>query len=300
MTGERGRERIVVGVDGSDASHRAVHWAAREAVLRHADLHIVHAWTPLLTYPLPNELGAAAQELGELAHHAQLLVDDALARARRSQGGELGAIATDAIEGPAVPTLLDVSRGSSMLVVGRRGAGGFRGLRLGSVAGAVLHHASVPTVVVGRTTPEGRPVVVGVEDSDGGRAAFSWAADEAEARGVPLVLVHGWPTPVAVPPGGLAFEPLPVGSHDAETDRLIDDLLAERTSLGAPSPAEIDRTATPDTAPRALIEASRTAGLVVVGSRGRGALAGLLLGSVSRQVAHHASCPVAVIPVGRR
>ncbi len=291
-------QKIVVGIDGSEESERALQWSAAEARLRGAVLEIVHAWAPpAITYGEP-AVGPLPFDPTPYGDAASKLLDFAIRRAIEVMGEPGPAPLGSVVEGPAVPALLEASHDAALLVVGKRGAGGFRGLRLGSVAGALIHHAAVPTAVVGPSNPVG-PVAVGIDDSPGGRAALAWAADEAVTHDVPLVLVHGWATPVAMPPGGLAFEPLPVGSHGAGTKRLAADLLAELRTAGRPVPGDVEVRAMSETAPRALIAISQEASLLVVGSRGRGPIAGLLLGSVSRQVVHHAECPVAVIPVGR-
>ena len=147
----------------------------------------------------------------------------------------------------------------------------------------------------GPPTPKGR-VVVGVDDSPGGRAALGFAAAEAARRGAELHVICAW----SMPGGHLGHGAVPGPLHDAVCeeaqsvlDRLADEVLGKEPAVpcvlavGQPPPA------------RALIEASREADVVVVGSRGRGGFAGLLLGSVSAQVVHHAHCPVVVVRAGQ-
>ena len=145
-----------------------------------------------------------------------------------------------------------------------------------------------------RLEPAGR-VVVGVDDSAGGRAALAFAAQEAVMRSAELHVICAW----SMPGGHIEHAKVPGPLRDAcceeaETvlHRLAHEVLSAYPGLcyvlavGEPPPA------------RALVEASDRADLVVVGSRGRGGFAGLLLGSVSSQVVHHARCPVAVVRPG--
>ena len=134
-------------------------------------------------------------------------------------------------------------------------------------------------------------IVVGVDESTGAAAALRWAADEAAARGSSLSAVMAWGLldqhhPIV----GQPFDPA-YGDADAR------DALAAIVSatLGAGRAASIDHHAVNDLAAPALIEASETADLLVVGARGLGSLRGLLLGSVSQKCLYHARCPVAIV-----
>lgn len=134
-------------------------------------------------------------------------------------------------------------------------------------------------------------VVVGIDASEQARAAAVWAAHEATLRGVGLTLVHS----VLPPTAASSFGPgLPVGLD--VMDDLTDRARAELESIAATLPATDVLTHVEIGSPSgALLEASEAAELVVIGSRGRGGFAGLLLGSVGAQVAAHAACPVVVV-----
>ena len=135
-------------------------------------------------------------------------------------------------------------------------------------------------------------VVVGVDGSDGSLQALRWAAGEAAARGWRLRVVRAW-SYIDQPSGG--FDPA-YGEDDAR--RGLDEALA---SLGdAATGLDVEPLVVCDLAARALLDAARDADVVVVGSRGFGGFEELLLGSVSSQVAHHAPCPVVVVPGGER
>lgn len=140
--------RIVVGLDSSAESARALKWALDEARLRGAELHLVHAYpTPelvalpaVVTLPSDDELRAAAAEV----------IDEQLAKVG---GSEEVTLRTTVRSGGAAAVLCEVAEGADLLVVGARGLGGFRGLLLGSVTHQVVAHAPCPVVV---TVPEHR------------------------------------------------------------------------------------------------------------------------------------------------
>ena len=135
-------------------------------------------------------------------------------------------------------------------------------------------------------------VVVGVDGSEGSLRALRWAAKEARIRGARLRLVRAW-SYVDQPEGN--FDP----SYDEEAARRVVD--ESVSSLGTDSAGlEIERRVVCDLPARALLDAAADADLLVVGSRGLGGFQGLLLGSVSQQVAHHAPCPIVIVPGAER
>lgn len=143
------------------------------------------------------------------------------------------------------------------------------------------------------TTVSTRRIVVGVDGSVDARRAVDWAIEEARLRGWTLELVHGIDVGVAAasPYGsGVVLEQL----QDAGR-QLLDDEVARVRALGVEVTGSFDI----GSAAYALIEASRDAGLLVVGTRGHGGFHGLLLGSVSTACVHHAHCPVVVVPPER-
>jgi nucleotide-binding universal stress UspA family protein len=141
-------------------------------------------------------------------------------------------------------------------------------------------------------------IVVGIDGSQGARRALEWAVAEAKLRDAHLVVVHAWLEPAAVAVGSVitAGGAEPEVFEDAAW-RTVTELLAEVDTTGLPQGIETHVVA--GAPARALLDASTDADLVVVGSRGHGGFTGLLLGSVSQQVAHHATCPVVIIPSHR-
>jgi nucleotide-binding universal stress UspA family protein len=282
--------RYVVGVDGSEGGAEALRWARREATLHDAGLTAVLAWGLLdQHHPDPD---------------AEFDVDYAEPQARAALEAfleaALGADAKDVervvVKEGAAQALLDASTGADLLVVGARGLGGFRGMLLGSVSQHCLHHATVPVAVVRPGAATGRDqerVVVGIDGSEPSLTALRWALDEGRRRPATVTVVHSWRMPYV---GG---SPWVVNVYDTdEWEKAAVDVLAGALEAEDTSGVRIEQEVVHGSAPLSLLEASRTADLVVVGSRGRGGFAGLLLGSTSLHVARHATCPVVVIPPG--
>jgi nucleotide-binding universal stress UspA family protein len=283
---------VVVGVDGSASSLAAVEAAAREARLRGAGLRVVHAFLwPLMRVPLgPSPLGPPE---GGLRNMADQLVAEAVERAR-AVAPEVD-VSHAVVTGEPLTVLEAQSRAAELVVVGSRGMGGFVGLLVGSTAVHLAAHGRCPVLVVrGQPAADG-PIVLGVDGSAAGEEAVDFAFAEAELRKAPLVALHAWTTwnaslpapqdasaPYANPPGALADE----------EERLSAEALAghQERYPGVQVEHKVMRGGTRE----ALIEASRSAQLMVVGARGRGGFAGLLLGSVSQAVLHHSHCPVVV------
>lgn len=135
-------------------------------------------------------------------------------------------------------------------------------------------------------------IVVGVDGSDHSRTALEWAVGEARLRGAQLDVVHVWLLPAYAYGAGLAM-PVPIdrGELQQDAEELLDRIVDSVDTTGV----EVNRIAMEGTAARCLVEVAQGASLLVVGSRGRGGFTGLLLGSVSQQVAHHAPCPVVIV-----
>lgn len=134
-------------------------------------------------------------------------------------------------------------------------------------------------------------IVVGTDGSDGSRRAVEWAAAEARLRDCPLVIVASRELPV------LVDGTVPVWA-EKDWDSLREDAEMLGTAIAAEYAEGLDCEVRSIEGPaaRVLVDAARDADLLVVGSRGRGGFASLLLGSVSNQCAHHASCPVVIVP----
>ncbi len=284
--------QIVVGVDGSDGAARALRWAVQESVYR--DLPVVGAmtWGYLDQHHVggstefePGYTEAAAAETLD-SYIVGAVGDDAAASVERLVINDLTARG-----------LLDATKDADLLVLGARGLGGFRGLLLGSVSQACLHHATCPVAIVhpaDSTRASDTPrVVVGIDGSPGSRTALEWALDEARARQAGLDIVHAWSAPYAMGYSYGAVVDMAVYEESARL--LLDGAVQASDTHGIAGP--IRKILEPNGASFSLLEAARGADVLVVGTRGVGGFAGMLLGSVSHQVTQHADCPVVVVPI---
>jgi nucleotide-binding universal stress UspA family protein len=286
-----GPRPVVVGVDGSEQAVRAVRWGAAEAARRHVPLRLVSAfaWStpPEVGHP---DLRDRYREL--LLERAEISLGAAVRLAEReAQGIEVD---DQLLVGPPGAVLWSKARRAELVVVGDRGRTRLGGLLAGSVAAELAARACCPVVVV--RGPERDPdvaarlpVVVGV-DGAASDPAISFAVEAAVARHVPLVAVHTWSVPLIDP---AAAPLLDLEAVEADARELLDtqlDAWAEKHPDLA-----VERVVVRDRSARQLLARSAAAQLVVVGSRGRGPLAGLVLGSVGNALVHTADCPVAVV-----
>ncbi|WAY20571.1 universal stress protein [Mycolicibacterium fortuitum] len=280
------RHGIVVGVDGSPASDNAVAWAARDAALRGVQLTLIYALpgaaSPVwLDVALPQDYWDYQNETG------QKVLDAAQQVAREAAGEHALRIVAKSVPGHAVATLIEYSRRADLVVVGSRGLSKWGRRLLGSVSSSLAHHAHGPVAVI----PEGErpstaPVVVGVDGSPASELATEIAFDEASRRGVELIVLHTW-TDL-----NLEFPAIRWNDLSEEAERALSEQLAgwcERYPDVA-----VRRVVMPDEPARQLLAQAEAAQLVVVGNRGRGGFAGMLLGSVSSAVVHSATAPVIV------
>lgn len=286
--------RIVVGVDGSLQSMHAVDWATREAVARRCPLRIVHAFLwPLLNVPTGPPAGAPPD--AGLDNAAKDILAAATDRARRVAAAL--ELSSDLPVCSPAAALIEASHDADLVVVGHRGLGGFTGLLVGSVGVQAAAHAHCPVVVVRGGGEAAEPgaghVVVGVDGSPLSDLAIDFAFSHAALHGLSVVALHVHQRPELTVPGD---QPLPGPDGEDRRDyetRLLTDALAgygdkypdvpvhPKFVVGRPSAV--------------LVAESADAALTVVGSRGRGGFAGLLLGSTSQTVLQHATGPVAVV-----
>ena len=189
--------------------------------------------------------------------------------------------------------LLDAARGATLLVLGARSINPGRVLLHDSVSRLVLREATCPVAVVRDSADRGGlPVVVGVDGSEPSRRAMQWGIDHARRLSRPVIALHAWHLPAS---STSFYRPYPSPRDLADrAEHFVHEELDHVDTSGLATPIECRSMSGP--AAEALIEASAMASVVVVGSRGRGALSRAVLGSVSDRVSHHASAPVVVVP----
>lgn len=272
---------VLVGSDGSAAGKAAVDHAARIAMRDHIPLEILHAYQH--PYGYYSMLGAVypVSESEEWRKTASEYLAAEAERVRK-EFPDVPEVRAMLVQGGAALLLIDHSHSAVITVVGARGAGGFAQLMLGSVSAQVAAHAHGVVEIVHEddTEREGAPVVVGYDGSDESALALRFAVGEAVARGVMLSVVRFYD---------------PAFDHAAE--RAGEAVTAVAALLTSEHPGlKVEARAIPgENAAYGLASLSREAGLTVVGSRGHGGFAGLLLGSVSQGLLHHANGPVAVV-----
>lgn len=297
MSSPNSEMRVVVGVDNPDNCLSSLGWAFAEAGRRAADLDVVHAW--VLPHDVsPIGIPGPAMDATPFAAQAKKLLDDAVDQVPADLRRAVHEVRPLAVQDPASKALLEASSDADLLVVGSRGRGALSGL-LGSVSHQCVHHATCPVAVVPPSWLLERVptrVVVGVDGSAGSARALRWALDEAERWMSALVVVHSWHTPYPVEPWGLVVMPRDRDLFEKGARELIGDMVDLAVADGASRPSSFTVMPIEDASGPALVHASADADLLVVGSRGRGGFAALLVGSTSLHCLHHAKCPVVVVP----
>ena len=287
---------VVVGVDGSEGSFEALIWATHYAWRTGLPLKIVTVTEIPAVY---TAAGVPALPLGstfdDLVQHGvdinNRAVDDAMAF-------DLAiSVSGTAIVGTPVVNLVDATPPADVLAVSATSQKGRMADVLGSVATGVIHRAHGPIVVVHGPVPHDAPmnrIVAGIDGHDESKTAVDWACDLAERTGAALELFHAWEYPYRT-------KDAVFGSPQADMQRDA-TAFAEMVVAGLSDEHRAIVTAThvvEGLTADVLIDASKDADLVVVGSRGRGGVRSLLLGSVSRKVVQHATCTIAVVPSAR-
>src|SRR5215218_9814222 len=273
---------VLIGVDGSADSERALRWAMSTLAARMGTVTALTAWG-VIDGHLDDWCDDPA-----VAEQAHDLIRDVARRA----GGAEACFSHVTVRAHPARALLQRGAGASLVVLGARGAGGFDGLRLGSVSRAVLHHAPVPVALVRGDPPSPQAaLVVGIDGSVGSRLALRWAVEEAAHRCAEVLAVHAYvPSPPTTSPWHrdelLTFRRRAVALVEHEA----------RLAAGRYPTASISWTTVEDHPAGALLGVAGPTTTLVVGTHGHNELDSLLLGSVSDDVARHATCTVVVVP----
>lgn len=283
---------IMVGIDGSADGEAALRWAVGDAKLTHQKITLVHVVSPLvggysgigMSAPVwPQDLNDWRQD------HGRQLLDNAVHLARSLAGGGLE-IDTLMPFGAIVPALVELSARTDMMVLGSRGLGTFNRALLGSVSTALAHHGHCPVVLVhadAPSVPGNAPILLGTDGSAGSVPAVEIAFREASCRNAELIVLHAC-SDAEVP----QLTAVPWWALDSDAERRLTQFLAPYREH-YPEVA-VSYHVVRDHPARHLVEESESAQLVIVGSRGRGGLAGMLLGSVSSTLVHATTTPVIV------
>lgn len=276
-------DKVIVAVDGGEASDAALEWVIERSKRVLIDLEITAV---VDTDRIPTGSIANYQSLYEtILRKAASRVAEASSRVEATQVVR---------QGPPAKALIAASANADLLVVGTNKTGRLAGITHGTLPLRVAGRSRCVTVVVPvGWHPQGTGVVAGWDDNDTGDLALDFAANEAQLLGSPLTIVHSWPVPPAmgVDPASSAilFQDV-IDSH-----RKALSLAAERIHDAHPD-LEIREQFEPAPASLAIVHVAEGAELVVVGTHGRGALGSLILGSVSHDVLMNMPAPVAVVP----
>ncbi|WP_166984658.1 universal stress protein [Canibacter zhoujuaniae] len=267
-------EKYIIGVDGSEESHRALAWGLERAAAHKADVELLYVADDSFLSETPvfvSDAQAAGEKLLKAeAEHARTL-------------GFEGTITGNAIVGNPVGELEKASKRADLIILGAhhgsRLAGTFFGTRAVKIAAAA--HCPVAVIPLEKPVRPTKGVVVGVDGSDASVKAVEKAAAEAATLGVPLHAIYAWMTPLTP---GIEFLWSPELIQEQE-EKAQEALAIGTAGVKERFPdLEIVREVVQAPPVSALVEAGQDAAAVVVGSRGRNALSRLLLGSVSHGV----------------
>ncbi|MDI2129516.1 universal stress protein [Yinghuangia seranimata] len=291
MAGYSATAPIVVGVEDSEAGRLAVEWAADEAALRERSLLLVRAldWPPGAN-PEPADDRPWETWSGRFRTAGQQALDTARAQAL-ARRPEL-TVAAQLYDGTPEQVLRSVSAEASVVVLGSRRLSSLReALTTGSIAVPVIAHAACPVVVVRHPAHDASvppTVVVGVDGSPESEQALAYAFEEAAPRGAGVLALWACQLPM-MPVAGMAADALAQDARDT-MDHMLADVVGKYPDVPVRRQIGFDHPV------RMLADASKTALAVVVGTRGLGGFRGMLLGSVSHGLVHHAQCPLIVVP----
>ena len=288
------RPLVVVGVDGSPESAAAARWAADEAARRHEDLQLIYSgFLPVLGYP------AMGYPIGFIEQADQQGRDLLANTARELQARQPGlTMTTEQVQSDPRQALVDASRAASLTVLGNRGGGRLQDVLVGSVALHVAAHAYSPVAVIPKEHQlRGGQILVAVDGSANSTAAIAFAFDEAAVRGVDLVAVLTFDDWAAQ---GMASRPLEfsVAATQEQHAVMSEELAGWREKY---PDVQVQQQVLRGQAADCLVgfaehtPSAQQPQMIVVGSRGRGGLTGLFLGSTSHALISHASCPVVVV-----
>jgi nucleotide-binding universal stress UspA family protein len=280
---------IVVGVDGSEQSDRAVQYAVVDARRRGTGIVLVHA----IHETAPMAAMLPLYSLESFAEVGQRIVEDA-ERLALELDPDVD-VSTSVKGGSRVGVILDASEHASLVVLGHRSRSLARRVLAHSTTTGIAARAHCPVVSVPDTWPEdgthGR-VVVGIDASPASHDALDLAFQEARRRSSKLVVMHAWRLPTAY--DDIAYTRVAVEEWLASAREEMEKTLAPFREAYPTVEVELDLRH--DYAAPALAASTEGADLIVVGRRGHGAPLGIYLGSLARMLIREGSCPVEITP----
>jgi nucleotide-binding universal stress UspA family protein len=282
---------IVVGLDDSASSMRALEWAAEQAVADHRELTLVHT----VSVVTPAYLDAAQVDHRKAREALRAQAEAVLAAARKHVARTAPQLVVHEVFSFEDPReqLLELSRHAVLVVVGSRGRGMVRSLLLGSVGVALVRHSSCPVVIhrPGNPGTVRNGIVVGADGSEESQSVLEFAYRQAAVRDLPLTVLHCYAS-ARVAMGYIVDDP----AADLESEKLL--LAESMAGLAEKHPDVRARTQLAGSLPQdELVRMGERMNLVVVGAHQSGAVKRMLFGSVSIAVTEHATCPVAVVPL---
>ncbi|MFJ5737986.1 universal stress protein [Streptomyces microflavus] len=285
--------QVTVGMDESPESLAAALWAAEEASLLDVPLHLVH----VEEWPVTAEVPVLSAE--SLVERYESLLHATADRVRQGRPGL--DVVTEMARGRAPGVLTAAANESEVTVLGSRGLGGVVGFLIGSVSLAVVGRARRPVVLVrSDSSSSGADVgstragiVLGVDTEQPCDPLLAFAFGEAARRNEELRVVHSWSPPPAYGYSAVLDPSLGSGLGRQAAEGLAAMVRPWRHKVPA---VRVTERAVAGPAAAELVDASRSAGLLVVGRRSRRSPVGPHLGHVAHAVIHHSPAPVAVVP----
>ncbi|MFD5600572.1 universal stress protein [Leucobacter sp. NPDC058333] len=276
-------EKYLIGVDGSEQSRVALAWGLARATERGASVELIHVADDSF-------LSESVAFLSEAQQASEQMLQAETVYAREL--GFAGPIIGTAVVGHPIAEIESASKRVDLVILGAHHGGRFSGSFFGTRAVKVAATSHCPVAVIPKIDPRpNAPVVVGVDGSESSQRAIAFAAEQASLREVPLVAVYAW------------MPPLTPGLEYLWSEELVESQRAaaeEAMAIGVAGIAqrypdlEVRREIVQSAPVAALVQAAEHAELLVVGSRGRGGITRLLLGSVSHGVLQALPCPVVV------
>lgn len=281
-------KRVVVGIDGSEESMAAARWAGEAAVPRGAGVHLVNVWqAPVSNVQFsPSPEGLRLWEESRLREAAKELADR----------HPTIVVTAEQVSGTPAKVLLEWAAGSEMVVLGSHGLGAIAGFMYGSVGLRAVARADQPVVLV-RSSPEPgaeeAEIVLGVDLDRPCDALLAFAFEEAAAREAVLRVVHVWDVYRAYGCAGPAldarFAAEPRGEEAGALERLLQPWRAGFPDVSVTEEIVAGRVM------EGLLDAARTADLLIIGRRRSHAPKAMHIGPVTHGLVHHAECAIAVV-----